>query len=311
MAAPENQVTKARATPKRPNWSSLLDTTSGIQIVADAANTAVATPVITPVGHEDPRSHVAQQEEPGAEPPHSARDGQRCNREEADPDPTVDLAGQTAEECRADEHGEQAHQPSPVDGGSLAVGSSPGAEVHTLERRREGAREEDGEQETEQAGRLPDVVRRRKGAPDELQRVAPDAQPERDGADERRTDALGREGGDDDHEREERDERLPGEGDAAIDELDLEHALPGTPQEQALQPTSQNGHALGHFAAPCARGRRLACQADCLDSTSSPAVTVVALLLSIRWLPESVCGPAPYDGLIIRRGAADVVTQNT
>ena len=27
---------------------------------------------------QDPRSHVAQQEEPGAEPPHSARDGQRC-----------------------------------------------------------------------------------------------------------------------------------------------------------------------------------------------------------------------------------------
>ena len=92
----------------------------------------------------------------------------------------------------------------------------------------------------------------------------------------------GSEGGDDDHEREERDERLPREGDAAIDELDLEHALPDTPEEQALQPTSQNGHALGHFAAPCARGRRLACQADDLDSTSSPAVTVIALLVSIR-----------------------------
>ena len=38
MAAPENHVTKARATPKTPNCASLLVTTSGIQIVADAAN---------------------------------------------------------------------------------------------------------------------------------------------------------------------------------------------------------------------------------------------------------------------------------
>ena len=52
---------------------------------------------------------------------------------------------------------------------------------------------------------------------------------------------VGHERGDDDHEREERDERLPGERDAAIDELDLEHALPHAPEEQSLQPSPQCG----------------------------------------------------------------------
>ena len=73
IAAPENHVTNARATPKKPNWASLLVTTSGIQIVAEAAYTAIATPVITPVGSEHPRPHLAQQEEPRGEPPQSRR----------------------------------------------------------------------------------------------------------------------------------------------------------------------------------------------------------------------------------------------
>ena len=183
MAAPENHVTNARATPKSPNWASLLATTSGIQIVADAANTAVAMPVITPVGQRT-RARTSPSRRNQALNHQTPDVTASAHRQEADPEPTVDLAGQTAEECRADEHREQAHQPSPVDGGSLAVRSSPGAEVHALERRREGAREEDREQETEQAGRLPDVVRRREGAPDELQCVAPDAQPKCDGADQ-------------------------------------------------------------------------------------------------------------------------------
>ncbi len=36
IEAPENQVTSERAMPKKPNWASFPDTTSGIQIVADA-----------------------------------------------------------------------------------------------------------------------------------------------------------------------------------------------------------------------------------------------------------------------------------
>jgi hypothetical protein len=35
IAAPENQVTSASATPKNPNWLSLRVTTAGIQIDAD------------------------------------------------------------------------------------------------------------------------------------------------------------------------------------------------------------------------------------------------------------------------------------
>ena len=37
IETPENQVTNDRATPKKPNWASLLVTTSGIQTVADTA----------------------------------------------------------------------------------------------------------------------------------------------------------------------------------------------------------------------------------------------------------------------------------
>ena len=36
MAAPENQLTRASATPKSPNWASLLVTVSGIQTEAEA-----------------------------------------------------------------------------------------------------------------------------------------------------------------------------------------------------------------------------------------------------------------------------------
>ena len=50
IAAPENQVTKARAMPKTPNWASLLVTTEGIQTWAESAYPPRAMPVITPVG---------------------------------------------------------------------------------------------------------------------------------------------------------------------------------------------------------------------------------------------------------------------
>ena len=56
------------------------------------------------------------------------------------------------------------------------------------------------------------------------------------------------EGGDHDHEREERDECLPGECDAAIDELDLEHALPHPPEEQALQPSTEDSETLAYVS---------------------------------------------------------------
>src|SRR6185437_14831534 len=44
----------------------------------------------------------------------------------------------------------------------------------------------------------------------------------------------GHEGGDDDDEREKRDERLTGQGDTAVDELCLEHPVPYFPQQRLL-----------------------------------------------------------------------------
>ncbi len=54
MAAPENHVINARATPKTPNCASLLSTTSGIQILAEAAYSGVATAVIDPGRYQAP-----------------------------------------------------------------------------------------------------------------------------------------------------------------------------------------------------------------------------------------------------------------
>ena len=68
IAAPENQVTNARATPKSRTGLGSRVTTPGIQTVADAAYPAVTMPVITPVA-EHPRAYVAQQQEPRGEPP--------------------------------------------------------------------------------------------------------------------------------------------------------------------------------------------------------------------------------------------------
>src|SRR5690349_22196889 len=46
------------------------------------------------------------------------------------------------------------------------------------------------------------------------------------------------EGGDEDDEREERDERLAGQGDTAVDELRLEHPVPYFPQQRLLSPAA-------------------------------------------------------------------------
>jgi hypothetical protein len=92
------------------------------------------------------------------------------------------------------------------------------------------------EHEAQHAGRPAHVVRRGEGLPGRRERVAPHAEPGRDGGEDRGPDALGHERGGDDHQREERDERLLGQRDAAIDELDLEHALPRPAQEQPLHP---------------------------------------------------------------------------
>ena len=69
IAAPENQVTNASATPKKPNWASLSVTTSGIQIVAEAAYTRHRDAGDHTGREEHARADVAQEEEPRGEPP--------------------------------------------------------------------------------------------------------------------------------------------------------------------------------------------------------------------------------------------------
>ena len=276
IAAPENQVTSARATPKKPNWASFLVTTSGIQIVADTANPAIAMPVITPVGSSTRGAHVAEQEEPGGEPPQPGRHGQRHDGEEAESEPTAERAAQTAEQRHADQYHQQPGRSPPVARRLRRAGGRRHARRYT---RCSAVVNEVAKKivstQTEQAGRLPDVVRRREGFPGQRERVSPDAESGRDGGDDRRTDALGHEGGDDDHQREERDERLPGERDAAIDELDLEHALPHPPQEQPLQPRPQYGDALSHLdASEREGGVRLSPSRGC---TSAPPGCVLSL----------------------------------
>ena len=66
--------------------------------------------------HEHPRPHVAEQQEPRDEPPQRRRRRQRHDDEEADTEPTVEGAAQTAEERHASQHEQQADQPAPVDG---------------------------------------------------------------------------------------------------------------------------------------------------------------------------------------------------
>ena len=74
-----------------------------------------------------------------------------------------------------------------------------------------------------------------------VERVAADTEAVGEGGEDRRADALRDEGGDHDDEGEERDERLPGERDAAVDELDLEHPFPDSPHQPLLEPLTAAG----------------------------------------------------------------------
>ena len=69
IAAPENQVTRARATPKKPNWASLLGHHLGHPDRGGGREHRRRDAGDHAGRHEHPRPHVAQQEEPRAEPP--------------------------------------------------------------------------------------------------------------------------------------------------------------------------------------------------------------------------------------------------
>ena len=157
-------------------------------------------------------------------------------------------AAQAAEERGGDQHREEPRHSPPVRAAPVLGRSAPRAEVHALQSSGERGREEDREQQTEHSGRLPDVLGRSERLPGGREGVTPNAELGRDGGDDRRANALRHEGGDHDHEWEERHECLPCQRDAAIDELDLEHALPHPPDEQALQPSSEDSETLTHVS---------------------------------------------------------------
>ena len=86
--------------------------------------------------------------------------------------------------------------------------TSPRADEDALHRRRERAREEDREHEAEEARGLPHVVGRGEGLSGCAQRLPADPEAVRQRPEDRRADSRGHEGGDHDHEGEERHERL-------------------------------------------------------------------------------------------------------
>src|SRR5215469_13751324 len=89
------------------------------------------------------------------------------------------------------------------------------------------------------------------------------------------TEARRYKGGNDNEEREERDERLARQGDAAVDELRFEHPIPDFPQQRLLSPAADGldpapdlfnrvsagpfGARLGHDPAPWFRQIARAC----------------------------------------------------
>ena len=191
--------------------------------------------------------------------------------QQARSEPFVEDAAQGAEDRQRGQHRQQPDGPAPVGARPRrGKGSPPRAEIHALQRRRERGREEDREHEAEHAGRLADVVRRREALSEEHERVTLNPESGRHGGDDGRPDPLGREGGDDDHEREERDEGLPSERDAAVDELDLEQAFPHSPDEQPFQPCPHRVQAMTSPAGLRAAGGLLVLSHPRV-SVSSPA----------------------------------------
>ena len=99
------------------------------------------------------------------------------DREEAEPERTVEGAAQRAEDGQLGQYRQQPGHPTPVRAGPGAGRSPPRAEVGALQRRRERRHEEDHERETEQARRLPNVVRRRERFSGRRERVSLEPEP--------------------------------------------------------------------------------------------------------------------------------------
>jgi len=105
---------------------------------------------------------------------------------------------------------------------------------------RERAGVEDRQDQAEQAGGPADVLCGGERLLDRGQRSASDAQAMSQRSEDGRAEVRGHERGDDDEEREERDERLARQGDAAVDELRFEHPIPYFPQQRLLSPAADD-----------------------------------------------------------------------
>ena len=127
---------------------------------------------------------------------------------------------------------------------SCGGGSPPGPQVDPLQRRRERGCEEEREHEAEDPRRPANVIRGGERLLRGDQRITLDPEPVRQGSEDRVADALRHERGDDDDQRKERDECLAGQCDAAVDELDLEHAVPHLPQERPLRSFPDGRHSI-------------------------------------------------------------------
>ena len=256
IAAPENHVTSTSATPKNPNWASLRVTTLGIQIVADKAKPAIATLVMTPEGmstrhrtsprrrnhavnHHRENVVASETTANNAMPGPLPRSPRNTPRNAMHTSTTMSHAGPSR--VRADL---AAGRPSPQPRDEDALQSG-----------RERAREEDREHEPEDAGRFPYVVGTGERFFGGGRRVAAHTEAVRQAGEDRLPDALRKKGGDHDNEGEERDECLPGQGDTAVDELDLEHALPNAPHQCSLEPLPPGVDASPNLFEPSGLGR--------------------------------------------------------
>jgi hypothetical protein len=189
-------------------------------------------------GDEHSPTHLAEQQEPGREPPPSDRYGERRHQEESEPDAVAEEPAQAARHRHVEQERDKPGRAAGVSARLVARRSSPGAQVDPLQRRRERRRVEEGQHQAEDAGRPADVVARGEGLLRECERVAPHTEPAGQGEEDRGADVRRHERGYDDHQREERHEGLAGECHAAIDELGFEHALPHAPQQRLLGPSA-------------------------------------------------------------------------
>ena len=245
-------MTRARATPKNPNCASLRVTTFGIQMVAETPKPAIAMLVITADGRS-----TRQRTSPNNR-------NQPVNHHSADvvaseitwrtgrARPVAQDAAHRAQQAidartTISQAGPRVYAPTPPPGGRRQARryTRCTAVVNELAKKIVSTRPSN-------------PVALRTSSADAnaslavVERVTPYAESAVNGGEDRGANAGGAERGDDDHQREERHERLAGEGDAAIDELDLEQPFPHTPEQHPLRTIAHRIDAAPYVRAPVA-----------------------------------------------------------